>query len=88
MNFLPERERSPKFEIPDPVTKTPLPGHFEGGDESDGEGSDGEVIEIEIDGKPWHCAYEAEYDAAHAVAGALLAGAEEVVITREDGDRR
>jgi hypothetical protein len=81
MNILPERERPPRAEIPGPIAGNPLPGHSDDGDESGGE-----VIEIEIDGKPWHCAYEAEYDAAPAVAGALLAGTEEIVITREGGD--
>lgn len=35
-----------------------------------------------VDGKPWHVSYDSEYNAIHAVAGALLAGAESVEVER------
>lgn len=42
---------------------------------------------VEVDGEPYHVTSEyAEYDATHAVAGALLAGADTVTVTRRDGD--
>lgn len=48
----------------------------------------GDQIEVLIDGEPWHVGSDfADYDAIHAVAGALLAGADDVRI-RRGGDAR
>jgi hypothetical protein len=42
-------------------------------------------IEVTIDGRSWHVNSKyAEYDATHAVAGALLAGADEIEVSRND----
>lgn len=44
--------------------------------------------EVEVDGEPWHVGSDAAaYDATHAVAGALLGGADRVVVEREDTTR-
>ncbi|UIO98912.1 hypothetical protein Hbl1158_10235 [Halobaculum sp. CBA1158] len=44
-------------------------------------------IELHIDGSGWRSNSEyAEYDAAHAVAGALLGGADEVLVERVEVD--
>ena len=46
-----------------------------------------ERFEVDIDGASWHVSSEsAEYDAIHAVAGAVLAGAENVGVTALNGD--
>ena len=44
--------------------------------------------EVRINGeRSWHTDSEfSEYDAAHAVAGALLAGADKVTVTRGEDD--
>lgn len=45
-------------------------------------------FEVDVDGQPWHVGSDAAvYDATHAVAGALLGGADRVVVEREDGTR-
>ena len=49
-------------------------------------GTEREHIEVRIDGRPWHVSYSGEYDAIHAVAGALIAGADEVVVERKGAD--
>lgn len=43
-----------------------------------------ENIRVRIDGTVWHPESDetAEYDAIHAVAGAVLAGADEVIVER------
>jgi hypothetical protein len=43
-----------------------------------------ECIEVWIDDKPWHFSENGEYDAAHVVAGALLAGADRIEIERKN----
>lgn len=47
---------------------------------------DSPSFEVTIDDdRSWHVTSEfAEYDATHAVAGALLAGADDVTVTRTD----
>jgi len=43
--------------------------------------------EVTIDGKTWYSLSPySEYDAIHCVAGAILAGADEVTIERQGGD--
>lgn len=50
---------------------------------TDGGGSD--AFEVEIDGKPWVVSSsQFEYDAVHAVAGAILAGADTIGVQRID----
>lgn len=44
-------------------------------------------VSVGEDGRSWKTASEfAEYDATHAVAGALLAGAEKVTVEQIDDD--
>jgi len=43
--------------------------------------------EVTIDGKTWYSVSpHSEYDAIHCVAGAILAGADEVTIERKESD--
>lgn len=43
--------------------------------------------EVSIDGKSWYSlSPHSEYDTIHCVAGAILAGADEVTVERVDGD--
>lgn len=53
---------------------------------NDEQDPDSPSFEVTVDGgRAWHVTSEfAEYDATHAVAGALLAGADEVTVSRTD----
>lgn len=43
--------------------------------------------EVCIDGKPWYSlSPHSEYDAIHCIAGAILAGADEVMIEKRGGN--
>ena len=43
--------------------------------------------EVTVDGKSWYAVSpHSEYDAIHCVAGAILAGADEVTVERQEGD--
>jgi hypothetical protein len=43
--------------------------------------------EVTVDGKSWYSVSpHSEYDAIHCVAGAVLAGADEVTVERQEGD--